>query len=84
MKRLGIEAKECSELSAALADILCDEFEAGNTVAIPAFGQFAPVKHDEQLSTDLTTGRRLLLPPSITLEFTPGSILTKHLRQTVK
>lgn len=84
MKRLGIEAKECAEISAALTDIMSEEIESGNTIAIPAFGQFSPVKHDEEAVTDLSTGRRLLLPPSITLEFIPGSILTKHLRHVTK
>jgi nucleoid DNA-binding protein len=46
-------------------------------VAIPGFGSFVGVKHDEKIVRDLTSGNRLLLPPAIELEFVAGGRL-KH------
>lgn len=51
-----------------------------DSVAIPTFGTFTPVKHPETISHDLSTGKRMLMPPEISLEFTPGGMLLKHLR----
>ncbi len=84
IKSLGIEAKECSEYCTALINIISDELESGNSIAIPAFGQFSPTKHDEEVITDLSNGKRMLLPPNVSIEFYPGSILLKHLRQNAK
>jgi nucleoid DNA-binding protein len=50
-----------------------------DSVAIPSFGTFNPIKVDEQITTDLSTNQRLLLPPQILLKFTASNILNKHL-----
>lgn len=77
-KKTGMEYKECQNYVAALCDIIVMEIEAGRKVAIPSFGQFSPDKQDETISRDLTTGKNIMLPPSIVLKFTAGSILSKR------
>ncbi len=49
------------------------------SVAIPGFGSFTPVKHEERVETDAESGRRTLLPPHIAVNFIPGSKLRKLL-----
>lgn len=61
------------------AEVMCQALTDLDSVAIPSFGTFTPVKRDEEITTDLSTGRRMLLPPQITLEFTPAAMLRKHL-----
>ncbi len=51
-----------------------------DSVAIPTFGTFAPTKHKEEVIKDLSTGKRMLVPPEISLEFRPGGMLLKRLR----
>ena len=36
-----------------------------------------PAKEDEKVSTDLSTGKKILLPPQITLNFEPSIVLRK-------
>lgn len=67
------------ELTRHLAAIIRRAASDLDAVAIPSFGTFTAVKHDEEISTDLSTGRRMLLPPQITLEFTPAAMLRKKL-----
>ena len=50
-----------------------------DSVAVPAFGTFTPVKHNEEESVDLSTGRRMLLPPEIRLEFAPSAAMLRRL-----
>ena len=45
------------------------------TVAIPGFGEFVPVKADERVEYDAESGKRMLLPPKVSLTFEPSSIL---------
>ena len=63
----------CAEITRALSET--------ETVAIPGFGSFSAHKEDEHVTTDLSTGKSVLLPPSIVAEFNPGSRLTKSLTQ---
>lgn len=76
-KRIGRDKKATETLLDALCrevKTVCGELD---TVAIPSFGNFKAVKHDEQIITDRSTGGKLLLPPEIELTFTPAGKLRK-------
>ena len=64
----------------ALAVVIREAATDLASVAVPTFGTFVPVKHNEEVVTDLSTGKRMLVPPEITLEFQPGAMLRKKLR----
>ncbi|MBD5177446.1 MAG: HU family DNA-binding protein [Bacteroidales bacterium] len=63
-----------------LAIIMRESCSDLDSVAIPTFGTFIPVKHPETVVRDLSTGKRMLMPPEISLEFNPGGMFLKHLR----
>ncbi|MDE6524422.1 MAG: HU family DNA-binding protein [Paramuribaculum sp.] len=62
----------------AIVDALGDFCAQGDSVAIPGFGTFQSVKTDEHIATD-DEGRRMLMPPSITVEFKSSVVLRKSL-----
>ena len=62
----------------ALATALLERCRALDAVAIPGFGTFSAMKTDEYVATH-DDGRRTLMPPHISVTFTPGSMLRKHL-----
>ncbi|MDE5810877.1 MAG: HU family DNA-binding protein, partial [Muribaculaceae bacterium] len=64
-KRTGLDYKTAAEALTTLASIMKNEFLEGNSIAIPGFGTFSPVKVGEEIVNDLATGSKLLLPPSI-------------------
>ena len=76
----GHASADVDALTDGLALIIRESCSELDSVAIPTFGTFVPVKHKEEVVTDLSTGRKLLVPPEITLEFHPGSMLQKRLR----
>lgn len=78
-KRTGRDNKEIQALTSALAAALRDHCSALDPVAIPGFGTFEAVKEEETITTDHSTGRRLLLPPAITMKFTPSALLRKKI-----
>lgn len=76
-KRLNLESSTAEKLVEGFVDVVAKECGELNRVAIPGFGSFVGVKHDEKIVRDLTSGNRLLLPPAIELEFVAGGRL-KH------
>lgn len=55
-----------------------------DAVAVPSFGTFNVVKYDEEISRDLSTGRSMLMPPEIKLEFTPSAALMRKIAPSDK
>ena len=78
MEKVEIPA---SKTKLGLANILKEECGAERRVAIPGFGSFEGVKHEEEVITDLAPGHQLLLPPSIEIRFTAGGSLKKHIKE---
>lgn len=60
---------------AGFAGIVEEQTRDLNRVALPSLGSFRGVKRDETVVRDLSTGRRLLLPPAIEIEFVAGGRL---------
>lgn len=79
-ERLGRPVADIDNLVKGLAKVMHGSLVEMNAVAIPTFGTFTPTIHKESISADLSTGRRLLLPPEATVSFTPGAMLLKRLR----
>lgn len=79
-QRLSRPQPDVDALVEGLAQVLKQNCAELNSVAIPTFGTFSPIKHDEAIVDDLATGRKMLVPPEITVEFRPAAMLTKRLK----
>lgn len=64
-----------SALSHCIREYCCDL----DTVAIPGFGTFQPVKYPEKVQTDLSSGEQMLMPPIVEVEFKSSVVLRKRL-----
>lgn len=71
----GIDSATASALTAAFVEALREHCSSLRTVALPRLGTFAGVKHEEAVTVDPSTGRRMLTPPRIDIEFTPSQAL---------
>lgn len=72
---MNLEVSTVEKLMESLSTIVANECRDENRIAIPSLGSFVGKKHDETVVKDLATGRRLLLPPAIEVEFIPGGRL---------
>lgn len=79
-QRLGTTTPEVDKMLDALAGVFRRSAVSLASVAVPSFGEWVPTKVDEEIVTDHVTGKRMLLPPQITIEFKPASMLRKKLR----
>lgn len=74
---IGRDKKSTQALLEAMRSALIQAGSELKTVAIPGFGTFTPQKRLEQVSHDFSTGRTVLLPPEVVIEFSPASKLRK-------
>ncbi len=81
-KNLGDDSHRVTSMLDAFANVLRGAATTLTDVAIPSFGTFSPVKADEEIVTDRVTGRKMLLPPQITVQFTPAAMLRKKLSES--
>lgn len=78
-KTLDTSPKRVADMVDAFASVLRESARTLSTVAVPSFGNFVTVKADEEVITDRSTGRRMLLPPQVSVEFHPAAMLRKKL-----
>lgn len=78
-KTLGRTPDETATLTDAFSKIMIEAGSELDSIAIPGFGTFATVKTDESIVSDPETGRRTLMPPSITMCFQPSVVLRKKM-----
>ncbi len=73
----GSSEADVDVLVEGLAAIIGDRCADLDAVAIPTFGTFRGIKHLETETRDLSTGKRLLLPPEIKIEFEAAAMLRR-------
>lgn len=77
---LGRSEAEISELSSRLADVIGELVANGDSIIIPAFGSFEPKKRAERVSVHPSSGKKLLIPPKLSIVFKPSSSLKTRVR----
>lgn len=79
-QRINAGKEETSEMVASLCRVLVDNALAGDSVTFPGFGNFEPKKRDERIAIHPSSGKRMLIPPKITLSFRPSTLLKQKVR----
>lgn len=78
-RHLGKTNKEVTALTDSMVATICEVACNLDNVAIPGFGRFETEKKDEYITEDPQDGITKLYPPSVTINFIPGSMLKKRL-----
>lgn len=76
-KAAGCDIKTAAANAAALAEAIAEATAEMDSTAIPGFGTFEAVKTPDHIITDPDTNTTKLVPPTITVNFKPGSRLKK-------
>ncbi len=76
----GRSAADIDAMTEGLSVVIRQTCSELDSIAVPTFGTFVAVKHNEEVRQDLSTGKRMLLPPEINIEFHPGAMLLKKLK----
>lgn len=87
LKKLLLEStgKSSSEIDSfieGVIGIIKDRCADMDTIAIPGFGTFEPRKRLERINIHPTSGKRILIPPKISLTFKTSAVLKQKLKDT--
>ena len=77
---LGRSNKDVSKLLEAFAGVLRTRCGELDSVVVPGFGTFEPKKKNERVMVQPSTGRRMLVPPKVTLGFKVSNVLKAKLK----
>ena len=78
--KLATGKEETEEMIGALCHVLTEAALNGDSVTVPGFGSFEPRKRLERITLNPASGKRMLLPPKITLTFRPSTLLKQKVR----
>lgn len=79
-QRVNAGKEETAEMVASLCQVLTETALEGDSVTFPGFGSFEPRKRIERIALHPSTGKRMLIPPKITLTFRPSTLLKQKVR----
>lgn len=80
-KRINAGKEETSEMLASLCKVIADAALDGDSVTFPGFGSFEPRKRLERIAVHPGSGKRMLIPPKISLTFRPSTLMKQKVRE---
>lgn len=81
--RCGLSPEETMEMTKALTEIVTESALEQDSVSFPGFGTFEGRKRNERLAVHPSTGKRMLVPPKLTLAFKPSVLLKQKVKSSV-
>ena len=79
-KRMGRSSADVAKLLDALVATIKERCGELDSIAIPGFGTFEAKKKLERIVVNPGTGKRMLVPPKITLSFKPSELLKSKIK----
>ena len=70
--KLGRSADDINKLLDGLSGVLRTRCGDLDSVIVPGFGTFEPRKRNERVMVNPKTGKRMLVPPKLVLNFRPN------------
>lgn len=78
--RLDTSRESVVSLMEGLTSVIGECGMSLDVVTVPSFGSFEPRKRLERVAVHPASGKRLLIPPKITLAFRPSTILKQKIK----
>lgn len=80
LRRFVYTNKDTTQLVSSVINIMTQQLQDGNTVAIQGFGTFEVRKKLERISINPATQQRMLIPPKLVLTYKPSAILKEKFK----
>lgn len=78
-KIMDRDINDVENLFDGLANVMKENLVEMNSIALPGFGTFSPVKKDEHVEEE--NGKSILYPPEITVEFSSSALLRRKISE---
>jgi nucleoid DNA-binding protein len=77
---LKMDSKETQRLVNSMVDAMVSLFDEGNEVCVAGFGTFEVKKKNERIIVHPGTGKRILVPPKMVLNFKQSNVLKSQVK----
>ena len=74
-ENLGRSTNDVNKLMEALAGVLSNRCAEMDSVFVPGFGTFEPKQRKERVVIQPSTGKRMLVPPKVVVNFKVSKVL---------
>lgn len=78
--RTGMDKEKLSTLTAHLGSVISEAMVQEDSIMVPAFGTFEPKKKAERIVVHPLTGKKILVPPKLSVNFRPSSGMKQRLK----
>ena len=79
-KRSGYTNKETAQLVSSVLNIMTQELQEGNSIALQGIGTFEVKKKAERITFNPGTKQRMLIPPKLVLSYKPSNVLKEKIQ----
>lgn len=79
-QRSGYTQADTQKLISTIIDEMGRNFDEGNSVSFSQFGMFEVRKRLERIVINPSTGKRMLVPPKLVLNFRPNAYIKDKLK----
>ena len=79
-KRSGYTNKETAQFVLSVLNIMTQELQEGNSIALQGFGTFEVKKNAERITINPGTKQRMLIPPKLVLSYKPSNVLKEKIQ----
>lgn len=80
-QRCGYTQEMTQNIVRTLVEAIADKFDEGEEVNIPSFGTFEIKKRLERILVNPSTGKRMMVPPKLVLNFRPVQAVKEELKK---
>ncbi len=80
-KSLNRNKSDINKLIEALSNVVGERCSELDSISVPRFGTIEAVKHRESIEIDNESGKRMLMPPRVEMQFSASTVLKKQLNK---
>lgn len=81
-ERTGRTAADVKSLLKSFGGLITEEVGQGDIISLPGFGTFEPKMREERVAVHPSTGKRILVPPKLSMIFKPSALLRQKVRNS--
>lgn len=81
-ERTGRTAADVESLLKSFGELITEEVGQGDIISLPGFGTFEPKMREERVAVHPSTGKRILVPPKLSMIFKPSALLRQKVRNS--
>lgn len=79
-RKLGRSNEDVNKLLEAFTEVVASRCGDLDSIAIPSFGSFEAKKKNERVVTNPGNGKRMLVPPKVTVSFKISNVFKSKLK----